>query len=213
MIEHKKRFTKKPAAAAPAKSAPAEPAKTVKTAKAEPAKKTAAPAPKPVEAPKPAAKPAAAPKVEEKPVVAPKVEAKIAAPKVEAQPAAAPKAEAQPVAPKVEAKPADPKPAPKEASHKNNIKSMPEETLKFFANLTLWISGAISLLVIIFGVLAALELKGPNSPIFLVCCIIAAVIMIIYPLIIWAFVRVFVNISKTLMKINAKLPDAKPEEK
>ena len=180
MIEHTKRFTKKPAAAAPAKSAPAEPAKPVKAAKAEPAKKTVAPAPKPVEAPKPVA---------------------------------APKVEAQPVAPKVEAKPADPKPAPKEASHKNNIKSMPEETLKFFANLTLWISGAISLLVIIFGVLAALELKGPNSPIFLVCCIIAAVIMIIYPLIIWAFVRVFVNISKTLMKINAKLPDAKPEEK
>ena len=37
--------------------------------------------------------------------------------------------------------------------------------------------------------------------------------MIIYPLIIWAIVRVFVNISKTLMKINAKLPDAKQEEK
>ena len=195
MIEHKKRFTKKPAAAAPAKSAPAEPAKTVKTAKAEPAKKTVTPAPKPVETPKPSA----APKVEAKPAATPKVETKPAAKPV--------------VAPKVEAKTAAPKPAPKEASHKNNIKSMPEETLKFFANLTLWISGAISLLVIIFGVLAALELKGPNSPIFLVCCIIAAVIMIIYPLIIWAFVRVFVNISKTLMKINAKLPDAKPEEK
>lgn len=204
MIEHKKRFSKKPAAAAPAKSAPAEPAKPVKAAKAEPAKKTVAPAPKPVEAPKPVA----APKVEAKPAATPKVETKPAA-----KPVVAPKVEAQPVAPKVEAKPADPKPAPKEASHKNNIKSMPEETLKFFANLTLWISGAISLLVIIFGVLAALELKGPNSPIFLVCCIIAAVIMIIYPLIIWAFVRVFVNISKTLMKINAKLPDAKPEEK
>ena len=195
MIEHKKRFTKKPAAAAPAKSAPAEPAKTVKTAKAEPAKKTVTPAPKPVEAPKPAA----APKVEAKPAATPKVETKPAAKPV--------------VAPKVEAKTAAPKPAPKEASHKNNIKSMPEETLKFFANLTLWISGAISLLVIIFGVLAALELKGADSPVFLVCCIIAAVIMIIYPLIIWAFVRVFVNISKTLMKINAKLPDAKPEEK
>ena len=194
MIEHKKRFTKKPAAAAPAKSAPAEPAKTVKTAKAEPAKKTAAPAPKPVEAPKPAAKPAAAPKVEEKPVVAPKVEAKTAAPKVEAKPAA-------------------PKAAPKMAALKKSINSMPEETLAFFANLLLWISCAISLLVIIFGVIFALDLKGADSPVFLVCCIIAAVIMIIYPLIIWAIVRVFVNISKTLMKINAKLPGPKPEEK
>ena len=203
MIEHKKRFTKKPAAAAPAKSAPAEPAKTVKTAKAEPAKKTTAPAPKPVEAPKPAAKPAAAPKVEEKPVVAPKVEAKTAAPKVEAQP----------VAPKVEAKPAAPKAAPKMAALKKSINSMPEETLAFFANLLLWISCAISLLVIILGVIIALDLKGADSPVFLVCCIIAAVIMIIYPLIIWAIVRVFVNISKTLMKINAKLPEPKQEEK
>ena len=185
MIEHKKRFTKKPAAAAPAKSAPAEPAKTVKTAKAEPAKKTTTPAPKPVEAPKPAAKPAAAPKVEEKPVVAPKVEAKPAAPKA----------------------------APKMAALKKSINSMPEETLAFFANLLLWISCAISLLVIILGVIIALDLKGADSPVFLVCCIIAAVIMIIYPLIIWAIVRVFVNISKTLMKINAKLPEPKPEEK
>ncbi|MCR4564853.1 MAG: hypothetical protein K5651_02045 [Bacteroidales bacterium] len=195
MLEHKKRFTKKPAAAAPAKSAPAEPAKSVKTAKAEPAKKTAAPAPKPVEAPKVAAKPAAAPKVEAKTVVAPKVETKPA------------------TTPKVEAKPAAPKAAPKIATIKNNINSMPEETLAFFANLLLWISCAISLLVIIFGVIIALDLKGADSPVFLVCCIIAAVIMIIYPLIIWAIVRVFVNISKTLMKINAKLPEPKPEEK
>ena len=212
MIEHKKRFSKKPAAAAPAKSAPAEPAKPVKAAKAEPAKKTVAPAPKPVEAPKPvaapkvaakpAAKPAAAPKVEAKPVAAPKVEAKPAAPKVEAKPAA-PQAE-------VQAK-ATPKAAPKIAMIKNNIKSMPEQTLEFFANLLLWISIAVCALCMIFGIIALVAINDANGPIAFAGMFIIAIVILVHALIVWAFTRVFVNISNTLKTINAKLPAQKQE--
>ena len=220
MIEHKKRFTKKPAAAAPAKSAPAEPAKTVKTAKAEPAKKTAAPAPKPVEAPKPAAapkveaKPVATPKVETKPAATPKVDAKTAAPKVEAKPAATPKVEAKTAAPQAEPQAkAAPKAPTKVAALKNNIKSMPEQTLTFFANLMLWASIAVCVLCVLFGVIALVTITDANGPIAFAGMFISAIVILVYALIVWAFTRVFVNISNTLKTINAKLPEPKQEEK
>ena len=207
MIEHKKRFSKKPAAAAPAKSAPAEPAKPVKAAKAEPVKaepvkKTVAPAPKPVEAPKPVAAPKVAAKPAAKPAAAPKVEAKPAAPKVEAKPAA-PQAE-------VQAK-ATPKAAPKIATIKNNIKSMPEQTLTFFANLMLWASIAVCALCMIFGIIALVAINDANGPIAFAGMFISAIVILVYALIVWAFTRVFVNISNTLKTINAKLPAQKQE--
>ena len=205
MIEHKKRFSKKPAAAAPAKSAPAEPAKTVKAVKAvkaepvkaEPAKKTVAPAPKPVEAPKPA------PKVAAKPVAAPKVEVK---------PATAPKVEAKPSAPQAEPQAkATPKPATKVATLKNNIKSMPEQTLTFFANLMLWASIVVCVLCVLFGVIALVTINDASGPIAFAGMFISAIVILVYALIVWAFTRVFVNISNTLKTINAKIPAQKEE--
>ena len=193
MIEHKKRFSKKPATAAPAKSAPAEPAKTVKAAKAEPVKKTVAPAPKPVEAPKPAAAPKVAAKPAAKPVAAPKVEAKPAATQAEPQAKAAPKAPT------------------KVATLKNNIKSMPEQTLTFFANLMLWASIAVCALCMIFGIIALVAITDANGPIAFAGMFISAIVILVYALIVWAFTRVFVNISNTLKTINAKLPAQKEE--
>lgn len=174
MLEHKKRFTKKPVNAAPAQSAPAQPAETKKVTKAAKTVKVAEPA-------------KIAPKAKTTPIAAVKPAPKAAAPK----PAAMPEA---------------PKPAaPKKVS-------LPEQTLDFFANLILWVSIAVGALVVIIGIFAALEMKDLNSPIVLVGAIITAVLLVVYPLIIWAFTRVFVNISNTLMKINAKLPDPKEKE-
>jgi len=75
-----------------------------------------------------------------------------------------------------------------------NTPNTPEKTLTTIANIVLWVN--IIACVILFIVVVANEM-----PILLV----AIPLLLITPILFWAFTSVFVNISNTLKEINQKL--------